>query len=378
MRPGRRPLKVTPSKMKGMGRSAARWSGGILAMAGLAACAPAATLSGEALPVIRVDPGEANAALRILERVAADRPVPAPAWDSLFATTGYRRLQEREQAMGRSFEDRDFRSFLLADSTVARLPELRSTLEEWSGLDVDAAGLRAATYLPPGGSIRATMYPVIKPAPNSFVFDLAQNPAIFIYVDPEVSRAELQNILAHELHHVGYAQACIEPPATGEPVAIAVGWTAAFGEGLAMLAAAGSPDTHPHADSDPEDRARWDRDMANVHLDLHQVEQFLASVADGSLADPLAIQERARSFYGTQGPWYTVGWLMASTIEREFGRERLIATICSPPAMMRLYNHAAQRRNAEGDQLPVWSAELIDRLDPRAAAPRAPGPIAGD
>lgn len=329
------------------------------------------------LPVIRVDTGEADAVLQILEQAANGHTIPETSWTALFATEGYRRLEEREVAMGRSFEQADFRSFLMADSTVRRLPDLVRTLDEWSGLNVDLAGLRAAAYLPAGGAIRATMYPVIKPAANSFVFDLARDPAIFVYLDPEISRAELQNIVAHELHHVGYAQACVEPPATGDPVATAVGWTAAFGEGLAMLAAAGSADTHPHADSDRADRERWDRDMESVHLHLQQVESFLSEVVNGSLSDPAMIQDRARSFYGTQGPWYTVGWLMAANIEREFGRERLISTICAPPALMRLYNHAAQRRNAEGALLPVWSTELIDRLDPRAVLPAEPSPIAG-
>jgi len=38
-------------------------------------------------------------------------------------------------------------------------------------------------------------------------------------------------------------------------------WIGAFGEGFAMLAAAGGPAIHPHAVSSPEERARWDKDV---------------------------------------------------------------------------------------------------------------------
>ena len=48
----------------------------------------------------------------------------------------------------------------------------------------------------------------------------------------------------------------------------------AFGEGFAMLAAAGGPDVHPHAVSSPEERARWDKDMLNFNDDLKKVECF--------------------------------------------------------------------------------------------------------
>ena len=54
---------------------------------------------------------------------------------------------------------------------------------------------------------------------------------------------------------------------------------------------------------------------------------------------------------------------MASTVERTHGREALLATICSPHALMRTYNAAAARSNADGStRLPLWSAELLDAI----------------
>ena len=54
--------------------------------------------------------------------------------------------------------------------------------------------------------------------------------------------------------------------------------TRVTGEGLAMLAAAGSPDTHPHRFSTAEDRRRWDRDVKNFNEDRKRVETFFRDV----------------------------------------------------------------------------------------------------
>src|SRR5205823_9956353 len=86
-----------------------------------------------------------------------------------------------------------------------------------------------------------------------------------------------------------------------------INWIGAFGEGFAMLAAAGGPDIHPHEYSKPEDRARWDRDIAKFNDDLKKVQQFFLDI----LSNKLSEEERTKtgfSFFGVQGPWYTVGW----------------------------------------------------------------------
>ncbi|MGK2856039.1 MAG: hypothetical protein ACSLFQ_02410 [Thermoanaerobaculia bacterium] len=46
--------------------------------------------------------------------------------------------------------------------------------------------MKSTAYLPPGAAIRATKYPVIKPKPNSFVFEVDFDPAIFTYLDATV------------------------------------------------------------------------------------------------------------------------------------------------------------------------------------------------
>jgi hypothetical protein len=310
---------------------------------------------------VRLVMDQADAALSILETAP---PVPESLWTSLWNAEGYRRLHQREAAMGRAFSDESFREFLLGDSLRARAPALRSTVDAWRQADIRAAANRALMYLPPGSSLRARLYPVIKPRVNSFVFELnTDSAAIFMYVDPAVSRAKFENTLAHELHHVGYAAACAADAQATDGVGSVRRWSGAFGEGLALLAAAGSADTHPHTVSDPAERAVWDRDYANVGADLERIEGFFVDVLEGRITGS-DVQQRAMTFFGdAQGPWYTVGYLMASTVERAHGRAALVATICSPPALMRAYNAAAMRSNAEaGTRLPLWSAHLLDAI----------------
>jgi hypothetical protein len=55
--------------------------------------------------------------------------------------------------------------------------------------------------------VRAKIYPVIKPAINSFVREAATDPAIFLWLDPAVIREKFENIVAHELHHIGLTSA---------------------------------------------------------------------------------------------------------------------------------------------------------------------------
>jgi hypothetical protein len=54
-----------------------------------------------------------------------------------------------------------------------------------------------------------------------------------------------------------------------------------------------------------------------------------------------AVTERAMSFFGVQSPWYTVGWTMASSIERAFGRDRVLSVLCDHRQLLRTYNQAA-------------------------------------
>jgi hypothetical protein len=129
-----------------------------------------------------------------------------------------------------------------------------------------------------------------------------------------------------------------------------------------MLAAAGGPDIHPHAVSNPEDRARWDKDLGNFNDDLKKVEKFLLDVFEKKLTDE-QIQQTGYSFFGTQGPWYTVGWRMSVLIEKTFGRAKLIECTCDQRKLFSTYNQAAEKHHRTSrEPLAVWSNTLINGI----------------
>lgn len=305
---------------------------------------------------------EADAVLAILRARQAGRSPSQSDWTALFSSAGYRALQRRESAMGRAFTDSSFRAFVLSDTLLARAAALERTLAAWKTLDVSAAARRALAYLPAGTPLRATVFLEIKPRGNSFVFDLDGARAIFLYVDPTEARGQVENTVAHELHHTGVAAACAGPDDStlAPPVLKAREWAGAFGEGLAMLAAAGGPDSHPHALDDAETRARWDHDVANFNADVARLQAFFSEILDGRLSAD-STREMGMSFFGIQGPWYTVGWKMAVTVERAYGRDRVVADVCRPADLMAAYNRAT-RASGNPAQLALWSDDLLRRM----------------
>jgi len=318
---------------------------------------------------VRLVTDEAEAVLNILAKKKANEPIAEADWQQLFATEGYVRLKQRETSMQRSFEDADFRTFVLSDQLAARAPALREALDKWKRADITGAARLALNYLPKDARISAKIYPVIKPRENSFVFDVKNDPAIFSYLDPTVSPQKFENTLAHEMHHIGYGTSCPSKQIADQlrdlppNVKTALTWTSAFGEGFAMLAAAGGPDIHPHAVSNNEEHARWDKDVANFNDDLKKVEKFLLDILDGRLTEEEA-RKTGFSFFGeTQGPWYTVGWQMSVLIEKTYGRAALIESFCDQRKLLLTYNRAAEKYNRKSRKpLSLWSRSLVDRI----------------
>lgn len=339
---------------------------GILCALLLASLLPASGPSSDPPAVdVRFVTDEAEAVLAILRKRSKGEAVTDEDWRRLFASEGYTRLARRETSMKRPFTEDAFKAFVLSEDLLKRAGALAETLIAWTRSTPEAAGRRALAYLPAGARVRAKVYPVIKPLDNSFVFEVKTDPAIFLYLDPKISPAQLENTMAHELHHIGYGTVCPPSAAAAEIERLPPGarsaaqWMGAFGEGLAMLAAAGGPDVHPHAVSLAADRERWDRDAARFPEDLREVERFFLDLIAGRL-DETAENERGFSFFGaTQGPWYTVGWKMAVTVEKIWGRERLIADACDPRKLLASYNEAAGKRAAKGETPVLWSDDLL-------------------
>jgi hypothetical protein len=314
---------------------------------------------------VRLESDEADAALAILnQRVRRERTTEAD-WRRLFSSNGYQHLKERETAMRRAFTDSAFTAFLVSDTLLRRATSLGRVLPALERVDVSAAAARSLKYLPAGTPLRARLYLEIKPATNSFVFTGRDStPSIFLYVNPDRSPPQLENTIAHELHHIGLNKACPEPALSRATPAqrMLLLFLGAFGEGQAMLAAAGSPSVNPHATDDDTIQARWNRDVAHAPADIDELSRFFTSVLDGRITSADSVEQQASTYFGVQGPWYTVGWLMASTIEKELGRDVLVRSLCEPTRFIALYNDAARRANAGGGTLPTWNPDLVTRL----------------
>jgi hypothetical protein len=139
--------------------------------------------------------------------------------------------------------------------------------------------------------------------------------------------------------------------------------SAAFGEGQAVLAAAGSPQVHPMQDFKPADRIRWNQDMEGFSSNVRTLDSFFLDILRGAFKDKDAIDHVAFSFFGYRGPWYTVGYRMSTVVEEHFGREALINCMLDPRQLLVKYNQAAERQNANpGEHLPTWSPQLIQAL----------------
>ncbi len=320
---------------------------------------------------LKLNTSEAEAVLAILDKRDTGAAITDADWQRLFTSEPYIRLKKREAAMHRDFTDEDFQKFVLAPELAAKAPDLRQTLDAWSHTDLVASARRVLSYLPVQASIKAKVFPVIKPKANSFVFETTSDPTIFLYLDPEKSAAKFENTVAHELHHIGYSS--IESVAEAKQkdvlpnVKPAVEWMGAFGEGFAMLAAAGGPDADPHAASSPREHARWDHDLANFNQDLVSLQQFFLDIIDQKLVGKEKIAERASAFFGdAQGAWYTVGYKMAVIVEKRFGRKVLIECMLDPRELLARYNQAARQINERGqERLALWSPELLQKIGVR-------------
>ena len=106
--------------------------------------------------------------------------------------------------------------------------------------------------------------------------------------------------------------------------------------------------------------------MANFNLDLESLQQFFLDVIDQRLVGKDRIDEKAYTFFGVQGPWYTVGYKMAVVVEKRYGRSRLIECMLDPREFLASYNRAAMEMNTSGkEKLALWSPELMQRIAAR-------------
>ena len=317
---------------------------------------------------ITLDTSEADQVLTILHKRQTGVAVTAADWQALFATEPYRRLKQRESSMRRPFSDEEFMAFVLSDELATRQNALERTLADWKGADLAAAATRVLSYLPDTAMVRAKVFTMIKPRDNSFVFDMDTDPTIFLAVSTKMTKERFANTVAHEMHHVGLAStdkqyearlAALPPRAKKAAM-----WMGAFGEGLAMLAAAGGPGVSPTWAEGPEEQTNWTAGMANFEPEFAKVNAFFEQVLDGTLEGD-AVGTKASTFFGDiRGPWYFVGYRMAVLVETHLGRGVLIACMLDYRQLLEKYNQVAGELNRSGAaSMPLWSDRVIRLRD---------------
>jgi hypothetical protein len=131
-------------------------------------------------------------------------------------------------------------------------------------------------------------------------------------------------------------------------------WLGAFGEGFAVLAGSGGPSVDPATVVGASAAPEWTTERATFAPRMADLTTFLRGILSGKLTQDAA-RDTGMSFFGNQGPWYTVGWRMSVTIEQRFGRARLIACIADNRLFLETYNAAAG-----GSSLPLWPDDLAN------------------
>ncbi len=319
---------------------------------------------------VRLVTDESEVALQILQERQDGRSIEDEEWSKLFATEGYKRLKDREIGIAKMFPGREpftddaFKKFMLSDDPLKQKKDYQETLDKWKNVDVAACAQRSLSYLPEGSKISATVCYLIKPVHNSFVWGSdGPDPAIMLYLDPSQPSEDLAMTIAHEFHHIGYASTCPSKEYNAwydkqpKNIQTAQMWLRGFGEGFAVLASSGSDAAQGYAFSTKDVKDAWTKGIADNAENMELLAAFFNDVLDGKLNHDQA-SAKASEFYGVVGPWYTTGWVMATTIERAFGRKKLLNCYLDPRLLLPTYNAAAKQLGG----LPLWPDDLVTRM----------------
>ena len=156
----------------------------LLSLLILSNCCTASSQSNSAVQ-LTLDTSEAEQALRILHKQAVHEAITLADWQQLFETVPYQWLKLREAAMGRTFTDEQFQTFLLSPAALTREQEWEQTLAAMKQADMQSLGMGVLAWLPEGASVHARVFPEIKPIGNSFVWTKqGSGSAIFLYMEP--------------------------------------------------------------------------------------------------------------------------------------------------------------------------------------------------
>jgi hypothetical protein len=77
---------------------------------------------------VRLITDEAEAVLAVLAKKKKNQPITEADWQRVFQSEGYIRLKKRESSLKRSFDDADFKTFVLSDQVAEQAHALKETL----------------------------------------------------------------------------------------------------------------------------------------------------------------------------------------------------------------------------------------------------------
>lgn len=309
---------------------------------------------------------EIEAVISIIDR-GIDGSLYDTDWIRLFESQGYQLLKKRESKMGTPFTDEAFQTFMITLIKKKLIEPYQLSLRRFKDIDLNLIQKMVMAYLPEKSVFNTTVIPIIKPKKNSFVHRIEGESYLFIYLEPNDLKARLENKLIHELHHIGL-DSVYDPSKyfdLGVQAKKLIEWTNAFGEGFAMLAAAGGPGYHPVPFDDEAGRV-WDENIRNYQVDFDKIQQFLFNILEDKFQNEKELMEKGMELMmnnGGQGSWYTVGWRISVIIEEILGRTVLIKCMEDLRKFYFNYNQAVKIFNEKNHlKLPSWNKKITNNL----------------
>lgn len=310
---------------------------------------------------------EIKAVLNILYKRKQGENTEKLDWKRLFSSDGFKLLKQREEDMGNQLKKKAFKDFLLNEIEPEGYDQFQNAYQNLKDINFNKIINKTKRYLPDQAIINTDIIPVIKPASNSFVHNIDNKLVLFLYLKPSISKKELTNKLIHELHHIGLDDIYQKSDYTHlpKPVQRMIEWTNAFGEGFAMLAAAGSPAVHPNR-FDEQLKERWDENISNFNRDFKEIEKFLLDILNKNFSNQKDLYDKGFQLMtnnGGQGSWYTVGYKIAVVIEKMTDKKVLTDCMKDFTKLYLTYNKLVVQYNKKyKEKLPQFSEKIIGSL----------------
>jgi hypothetical protein len=226
-------------------------------------------------------------------------------------------------------------------AALLRLQELEERLAQieqpgWQ----ERASARALRWLPEDASLAAEVYFLLDGASGGYVLDTRIGMDL---LQPNGRIDQLEGVIAHELHHVGFASLAPAPGETGSASPEA-GLAGLFlGEGSATALVYGQPRPGD------EGYGEWEEHERQMPGYFAMTRQYLKRVAGGEVAAEQFEQDvPAMYLRGRWGVGYAIGAVMVRTVLSALGKDALLACMRRPETFIETYRRAVSSLRAAG------------------------------